>query len=481
MPSLLGALATVSASGLGALALRFLSIALLSRLVEPAVFAGFFIGQSMALIISVVGNMSAAYAILEAPTLDHRAFWRAVLQPVVMCLLMIAAGTLLWQVTGAGDFLPLGPAGLAVVLSAPLLTALRSVEALGRRHLQFTHLSSAEIWATLSGFFICAPAFAVSGLAVWALPVGHWVHSAGKLAFVLGAARRGLPSSLRRADQDGGSRARERRASYGLELVDLASVHLVRLIVGALFDPVVVAFWARASQILLLAVNTIVHPVAYVVVPLGLSDGHRQRALITHGHRMVDTVLLLLVPVAASVVLVSPEVTRLILGAEWDGAAIFVQAFAFLLVARTGQRLFGILGRATRGNVRRLAIDAAGLTVFLSSFMLTAGEGAEVAAATFALTTTATTFAQFWPSHLDRALCIPWRFAAGALGFVAFLVAFSLAGGQDMPLLLRTLWLAGLWLGFAGLIVVGTLAKQPLLPLAMLMELAQRLETRAGR
>ena len=83
-------------SGIGTLAIRLLSIALLSRLLAPEAFGYYFLGQFAALVIGTAGNLAYSYKVLEAGTVVRRDIWAwmvisAVLSGVILVVALASA------------------------------------------------------------------------------------------------------------------------------------------------------------------------------------------------------------------------------------------------------------------------------------------------------------------------------------------------------------------------------------------------------
>lgn len=468
------AVVSSASSGMGTLFLRLLSIALLSRLVEADSFGFYFLGQSIALVCSVAGNLSSSYRIMEAASLGRGQFAICLAIPVLLtALLLTVLGMVAESAMPGYPLALLGATGVAVAASAPLMSALRTAEALSRRHFRFRHLAWAEIWATLAGFFVCAPALALAGYSGLALAAGHWTYVLAKLALVLAQNARALPSALPRGDA--APSASGRLSAYGLEVLDLASVHLLRLVVGAAFGQTVVALWSRGAQLILLAVNLLVQPISYVLVPLGLRDRDRREHLADHAPEVIDSLSLLLLPVSISVFVLSEEIAAILLGQSWTDTAPYLRAFSLLMLGRTVQRAFGILGRATQTSAVRLGIDGASLAGYLVVAAALVQGGPLLAAWVFSVTSCLAAIFHFRQGSFHKRRW-PWRFI-GALGIYALVcAAFVQARGPVSPLEWKIAFLVIIWMMIGSVYGLAAWLKKPLLKQETLEQFLQQMD-----
>lgn len=480
MPSghlLTWALLSTMASGVGSLAVRLVSIALLSRLIPPEQFGHFFLGQSVALLASVAGNLSFSYYVMEMPALTVGALLRSLLLGFGTTLVMLVSIGVGFELVAPSYLLALfGLSGLATIAAAPSMSALRTAEALARRRLDFRALAWAEICANLIGFLAVAPFIALVGETGAALPAGQWLYVLAKVALVLAFSARGLPHRF----SDGAltpSRT-ARLTAFGSELLDLLSVHCLRLIVGAVFGPAVVALWGRASQLVLLGVQLLLQPIALVVVPLGLQDGQRRRHLAEDLPAALDSAAVLLVPAAASIFIMSREITLLLLGQDWLASQAYLQAFSLLVVGRTVQRMFGILGRATQSSGRRLAIDAAALLGYCAIFCALLPFGPLAAAWAFSIWCCLTTLVHFAIDQERKGFNrFPWRYL-GCLFLLGLMCMVSyLAAGSSASALQKVAVLLAIWMAYGLILIAAASMDRPLLTSAPFRQLLHRVES----
>lgn len=471
------ALLSTLASGIGSLALRLISIALLSRLIPPEQFGHFFLGQSMALLASVAGNLSFAYYVMEMPALTMGALLRSLLLGFGTTLLMLLPIGLGFELVAPSYLLALfGLSGIVTIAAAPSMSALRTAEALARRRLDFRALAWAEIWANLIGFLAVAPFLALVGQTGAALPAGQWVYVLAKLGLVLVYSARGLPHRFPGSAPTPSRTAR--LTAFGGELLDLVSVHCLRLIVGAVFGPAVVALWGRASQLVLLGVQLLLQPIALVVVPLGLQDGQRRRHLTEGLPAALDSAAVLLVPMAVSIFIMSQEITLLLLGQDWLASQAYLQAFSLLVVGRTVQRVFGILGRATQSSGRRLAIDAAALLGYCAVFCALLPFGPLAAAWAFSIWCCLTTLVHFAIDQERKGFSrLPWRYL-GCLSLLGSMcMVFYFAGGSNASTLQKVAILLAAWVAYGLILVAAARLDRPLLTSAPFRQLLHRVES----
>lgn len=200
-------------------------------------------------------------------------------------------------------------------------------EALLRRRMRFAALAGANVAALVVNI-------GSTVLLAW-LGFGYWALVYGQLALHLAYAaslwgvcgwRPGSPARLSevRALLAFG------RDLTGFTIVNYFARNLDNLLIGRVWGPVQLGFYAKAYQLLLLPLDQVIEPVTAVAVPaLSRLDGEPERYRAAY-LRLLEKVAMVTMPLMAFMVVTADWIVRVVLGPQWGESA---RLFAILGVA----------------------------------------------------------------------------------------------------------------------------------------------------
>jgi PST family polysaccharide transporter len=322
----------LATSGGADLALKVVTIALLSRLISPEHFG--FIGMVTAVTALVDGfrDLGLSTATVQRPHITHQQvsnlFWINAAAGAAFGLLFCAIAPLiaafyneprLTDVT-MGMAVVVLLAGLSIQHSALMTRQLRQGE------LAVIFLGSSAI-STVVAWIL-----AVQGWGYWALV---WREIARGLFALIGVwlRCRWVPSWPRRSAGTGEMLRFGRDLGLTSLLTSLIS-NIDRLLIGRVAGAAAVGMYRQAQSLLMVPIEQLNAPIISVSQP-ALSalqqDPERYRR---YYEKIVLLVSLTTVPCGLFVAVYAEEVTRLVLGQQWTDAAVFVRIFAIAAAIR---------------------------------------------------------------------------------------------------------------------------------------------------
>ena len=332
--------------------LQLLVVLLLARLLEPR----------------VMGLVTAALAVTKFADL----FWQlglgeALIQRPVLEKRHLTTAFTVSLVSGAGFALPLWLAAPALAAwfgwpeLAPILRALAwlfplnglgvTAEALLRRELQFRELAVIELCANFLGTGVTGVTLAWCGYGVNALVGAALAQALVKTCLLL--ARR-PPSGVacewaacRDLANFGGGFTLTRVCNYFALQGD-------NLVVGHGLGAEALGLYSRAYSLMNNCVALfakVLDEVLFAALSRMQDDATRMREAY---QRSVRVLTLLVLPVSAGLVVLAPEIVRLLLGAQWSGAIEPFRVFAGAIILRSGYKISISVARA-QGAVYALA------------------------------------------------------------------------------------------------------------------------------
>ncbi|MER9561445.1 lipopolysaccharide biosynthesis protein [Mesorhizobium sp. M0571] len=335
--ALRGGVVTIGAQGFK-MAIQFLSVILLARLLVPEDFG---LVASVGPIVAFVGllqNLGLQQAVVQRKDISaeqlNQVFWISALvglgsAVVVACLApAIAAFYGDQRMVGItiGSALPLLLGSLAAV---PL--------ALMNRHLRFGQLALNDVITAAAGLATTAVA-AYAGLGYWSLVIGPAVSAVVALAAAWQVARWTPSRPDLKVDTDILSFGAN---LTGFNLANFFSRNLDNILIGKYSGPIELGYYDRAYKLLLFPLQNINQPLTRVMVPL-LSRIHedkaRFRAIYVRTNWMLAAVTM---PGIAALTLTSDQVVGLLFGERWTAVA---PIFAWLGIASLIQSVSSTTG-----------------------------------------------------------------------------------------------------------------------------------------
>ncbi|MDX1412986.1 MAG: lipopolysaccharide biosynthesis protein [Candidatus Promineifilaceae bacterium] len=337
--------------------LQLAVLALLARLLSPEDFgllgiAMIFVG--FAALFSQLGVGPAIIQRSELTTTHIRVGF------TLSILLSLALTLILWIIT---------PIAVRFFHNDKLLTVLPVVSlnfffagfgvvaaSLLRRKLQFNRLMWAEVGSYVLGYALVGITLAWMDYGVWALVGATLAQSALKSGFLLLSQHHPLRPSLSRPElreliHFGGGFTLARMFNYGATQGDY-------IVVGRVLGSADLGLYTRAYQLMMLpgryfgqVLNTVLFPV--------MARIQKDRRRLTKTYLTgVASVSIVCAPIGVLMVIMAPEIVRLLLGPKWSGVVIPFQLLAIGVLPRVSYKLDDALARALGAMYRRSVRDA---------------------------------------------------------------------------------------------------------------------------
>jgi len=307
---------------------QFVFMAVLARLLEPAVFGLMAMAVIALRFASFFSQMGLAQAIIQRTELEPEDTTAALVMALVIGTGLYVGMLLAAPLFAAGFRSPelkplIGVLGLSLLLSVvgglPI--------AMLRRQARFKRASALEVTSYIVGYGAVGIACAAQGLGVWSLVAA--TLSQQTLTIVLGFAATHYPLTwpLRRS-------AFARLWTYGsrhslIGFLEFLSANVDSMFIGRVFGKVDLGLFNRAITLTNLPVEHGVNAVNKVLFP-ALSGMQHDR------HRMADGFQMLLLGVgllstglACGIAAAAPDIVALLLGSRWTEAAPIVAIVAF--------------------------------------------------------------------------------------------------------------------------------------------------------
>ncbi len=252
---------------------------------------------------------------------------------------------------------------LVFLIQAPSMVA----EGLLQRELNFQQLALAEVLSFVFGYTLVGVTLALAGAGVWAL-VWACLAQLGLKCFILIWQK---PRSLLLAFDPGAARHMlwlSGGFSSG-KLLGFAATQLDNLVVAAAMNASAVGIYGRAYQLVTMPVMLFGQVLERVMFPIySRLQSEPQKASEHYGHAVALSSMLM-APTSVLLVVLAPEIVRLILGPEWSETVLPLQILASTLLFRMGYKLndpitkgFGLVYQ----RLWRLAVYAGSVLVFAS-------------------------------------------------------------------------------------------------------------------
>lgn len=377
--SVRGALFVASGGAIDFL-LRFISIAILARLLAPEDFGLIAMVTAVTAVVDGVKDLGLPTATMQRSDITDRQatnlFWVNAVSGGGFALLLCALAPAI-----ASYYRESRLVGITMAMSTALVWSGLSVqhEALMSRQIKQGELAFIRVAANCLSIMV-AVALALRGWGYWALV---WREVVRSVVLAVGVWLR-CPWLPGRPGRDAGTRGLLR---FGRDLsltYLLASLvaNIDRLLIGRFYGPSPVGMYRQAQQLLLVPVEQLNTPIMGVAQP-GLSALQREPDRYRRYYEKVTfLVTLATVPLGLFVTVYAREVTLLLLGPAWSGAVVFVRIFGVAAAIRPAVATSAIV-LITRGESARYlwvaVIHSVVLTVFLLFGVRWGAEGIAVA------------------------------------------------------------------------------------------------------
>lgn len=332
--------------------LQLVVLAVLARLVSPLEFGV----VSAALIVigfsSIVSQLGLGPAIVQRPQLEPRHIDTAV---TASFLLGLALGTMIWAGAPlAAGFLHLE--GVTPVLRALawvfLLNGLGTVPAsLLSRELRFSWLANVEVVSYGIGYGAVGIGTALLGWGVWALVAGQLGQALVRNAILLIQYPPRLPPRMERA-------ALRDLVYFGggftiAKLANYAAVYGDSVVTGRFLGGEALGFYGRAYSLMsapAYAFGAVLDVVLFPAMARVQDDPIRLAAAYRRGVALIAIVVL---APSATIILLAPEVIRVVLGSHWAAVVVPFKILGVGMLFRTSYKMSDSIARSTGVVYRR--------------------------------------------------------------------------------------------------------------------------------
>lgn len=317
---------------------QILVLALLARFISTAEF-----GLMTATMVVIGFGRQVAEAlirpvVIQSENLTHRDTGTASALSWLFGLAMMA---LIW---GAADpfanlFSEPGIAPVLSVLATVFLIQAPSfvAEGLLQRDLEFGRLALGEILSFVLGYTLVGVTLALTGAGVWALVWANIAQVGTKTLYLVLQ----KPLSLRLAF-DRGSARRILWMSGGFssaKMLNSLAIQADYLVVMAAMNSAALGIYGRAYQLVSMPVTLCGHVFERVMFPIYSRLQSNLPKVARHYGRAVALSFLLMAPISACLVVLAPEIVRLILGPDWSDVVLPMQILAASLMFRMGYKI----------------------------------------------------------------------------------------------------------------------------------------------
>lgn len=328
-------------------------IAVLGRALSSADFGVVAAAASVNVILFAIRDIGVGTALVQRKTIERAhlttAFALSTYLGLAISALLFAAAPLIGALYGI-------PGSVDVMRVLGLLFALRGVSTTSRmmcqRAMNFRAIALIDAVAFALGSAVSI-ALAVSGAGPWALVAGYLAEELLSAALYLWISP---PVFSLRIDR---ARLRE-LMSFGVgqtigQIVGTIANNGDNFVVGHALGARALGYYTRAYDLIKFPATVFGSIVGSVLLP-ALSRFQDERARLASSFRRVTFLnALVLLPASATLIVVAPEVIRLLMGPNWDAAVLPFRVLTISMLMRTNQRLAAIVATAA-GAVNAIAV-----------------------------------------------------------------------------------------------------------------------------
>lgn len=310
----------------GSVTIQFLSLTILSRLLEPVDFGLVAMAAVFMTLGTLIRDFGLSTAALQSRTLTHQQasnfFWMNTGVAFMSALLLCAAAPAVGALYGDGRVGGLVPCFALVILVGGMGSQIQVQLA---RRLRFGVLVGSDLISQLVGM-AAAIALAAWGAGYWALVVQQLVVAI-VLLLIRWAAVGWVPSRFRRGH---GARAFARTGAQlgAAQLLAFLQSNVDTVVIGTRFGAASLGYYSRAYQLLTTPASRLLDPLTQVVVTMlrrmessGTDSGEAFRRIQFY----VATFIVFIFAVAGGT---APELLPLLLGKQWQESVPVFQALA---------------------------------------------------------------------------------------------------------------------------------------------------------
>ncbi|MEL7447564.1 MAG: MOP flippase family protein [Pseudomonadota bacterium] len=322
--------------GAGGIVLQFATLAVLGRLLSPAVFGAMAILFVVHKIAMLFAQMGLASSLIQRKDLSRAAqdslYWLSVALGAVVSVVVILIAPLVAAAFSLPELTPTTRVvGLTFVVSAFAV----QYQALAQRELRMRRMALINL-SSLVATAVVAIGLALNGFGLWALVAGLFaatlVRSAAYL--VTGIRDHGLPS-VHFSWQEARPLVAFGAHRFGAMLANAVNTHVDQFLVGLMLGAQPLGFYSVANRIVRQPVDLINPVVTRVAFPWLSRLQDDDKRLVDSYLRIIALVTTVNAPLMVAAAVVAPWLVPLLLGPGWEPAVILVQILAAYSLVRS--------------------------------------------------------------------------------------------------------------------------------------------------
>lgn len=365
--------------------LKIAVLSILARLLTPTDFGVVSAAMIVVSFVEIFGLLGLSPAIVQRPNLTDTHIKTGQSASILLGVLMGAILFLLAPMMAALFRIDaLEPILRLLSLLFPLKGLASVPEALMQRHMRFREMAAVSVASYVLGYAVVSIALALMGFGVNALVMGFVAQAIlTRLSyFFFIRVPWGLSfdvTALRQLLAFGGGHT---LAGIG----NFCALNLDNFIVGRWLGVEALGIYSRAYQFLMQPTNLIGSTIDRVLFS-AMGEAQDDSARIDKAYRHALAIMAMVtLPLSAALIVLTPEIIRLLLGPKWIAVIVPFQILAACLVCRTGYKPADAVARAT-GVVYRAALrqwlyaGEIAVGAFVGHYWGTTGVAAGVAAA----------------------------------------------------------------------------------------------------
>ncbi len=371
--------------------------AVLSRLLTPAEFGLVALASVFTALLKLVTEQGLADAIVQRADLEPEhldsAFWLSIGLGAVLTAGLAAASWLIANIVNQPDIAPV------LVWLAPVLglAGLSSVQrAILSRELRFASLTLRTLASVIVGGIVGVVA-ALRGYGVWSLVAQLLtIEVVGVIALWTASDWRPHFRFSRRHLRD--------LIGFGVNVLGFRilrffNTRIDNLIVGSVLGPTALGLYVVAYRILQLLINVTTAIIGSVAFPV-LSRVQDDRPRVQNAYyKAIRLTSMIAFPAFLGLVVVAPEVTRLVFGPQWDASVPVMQVLALAGLVNSVLFVNGIVMKSLGKPSWRLAIMGLTALILTTAFTLVVSAGIIAVATAFAIISLVLAPLWMWGAH----------------------------------------------------------------------------------
>lgn len=419
---------------------------MLANLLTPEAFGLVALASVFIAALKLVQEQGMADALVQRENLEPEhldtAFWISVGLSVSLAAVLTVCSSLIAELVNEPDVAPI----LAWLSVSLILSGLSSVQrAILTRDLRFASLTLRTLSAVIVGGVVGVVA-AIAGFGVWAL-VAQLI-----LFELVGVIALWTASDWRPSLRFSRAHFRELfsfgSSVLGFKLLRFADRRVDNLMVGSLLGATALGFYVVAYRLLNLIINittSVIGSVAFPVFSRIQSEPEQVRKAYYKAVRQISVISF---PAFIGILVVAPQVTRLIFGSQWDASIPVMQVLAIAGLAQSVLFVNGVVLKSLGRPGWRLVIMAVSVTLLVVAFAVAVQWG--IVAVAWALVAVTFGMAPVWLVATNRLVGLSFRRYLAQVGppFIASLMMAGLLLGLELlvdgwPLLWQVILLVG--------------------------------------